>query len=96
MKRYNHTNIKEQEYREEFLLKSRLNMTNKKRDNVFALVVTIIFAGLLALSLLASSGNSKNINTKNQNEVENFFVPIQVKSTVDIDGKTESVKIINT
>ena len=96
MKRYNHTNIKEQEYREEFLLKSRLNMTNKKRDNVFALVVTIIFAGLLALSLLVSSGNSKNINTKNQNEVEDFFVPIQVKSTVDIDGKTESVKIINT
>lgn len=54
--------ILEQEYREEFVLKSKIRMNNKYRDKVFAMVVAIIFLGLLALSLLLNVNSNKKLS----------------------------------
>ncbi|GEM_PF-3758161 len=66
--------IQESEYREEFVMKSKIRMNNKKRDNLFALVVAIIFFGLLALSFLISSKSEERLSQYNKNDSDKINV----------------------
>jgi hypothetical protein len=86
--------IQEQEYRERFLEKGRVKITNRHRDNLFALVVALIFTGLLALSLLISSTNPESVKNNNQAEEENYFVPVQVKNDFNPDGQKSTGEVV--